>query len=1079
MAFTPEQLRAMNERNKSLLVSASAGSGKTTVLINRVINLVLGKQIDASGNRTDYNGGETVSLDNMVICTFTRAAAADMREKLQDALIKEENAGNLMAGRQLELLPNAEISTIHSWCQRLLKNYFYAVGLDPAFDLVDEREGKAMISETIDEVIARFIDEAHPDFVSLYEILMSHRSDDTLKEMLDGIYTFLRAQADPQLFLNETAFYGLDNPQIVADILESIRVRTLERYREPLELMISRCKQEEIVWRLDQLSSCVEVINGTTEKIEKVAGAPKKENRPSYDAVVEKFVKSFKDAVEKNKKNTAFPIANNRKFIEIIVKLISELDAEYTRKKQKKAKLDYSDLEHYTVKLFNSEVADEIRARYKYVFVDEYQDVNPLQEQIVLALTGVNQFLVGDVKQSIYAFRMCDPTIFLNKQKNYAQYGFEAPIELNANFRSKNEILDFANEVFDEVMTEKFGGVDYEKSARLTHGLEKDGGKVSLYAVVECQNEVSQGVYSVAEDEGDDATTVMLEVDAVVKNIAELVGSGVEPSDVAVLYARRSARVGMIYEKLRALGISATVSDKIRFTSVKQIGRLCKFLKYVTDERDEVALIASLKSPVANLCDEELVKIRFSNPAQKSFRLLVDEYAEKNNDEIAQKIREFTAYTKQCRQFAYTERAGDVIGKIVADKNWFKYVFALPDAKLNADTLNSFLEFAINSPYGDNIKNFVEYLESDNDDYERPPSANAVKIMTIHASKGLEFEHVFLIDVSSQFSNMDTRKKVVCDGVLGFCMSNFDEENRTIEENQLRVCAKDRISWSRKEESMRVLYVALTRPKTALYIFARVKGDDAIFTPEEYNHIDYESGNSFFDWLRPFYCRHVFTTVRGYEDTIITANASEKFAAGSYIEVDDEPIRNYLDFVSKSESVAVKKSATAIMHDEAVEENIPVNYIAGSTDDRAIEIGNAYHKAMEIISFSADFDSEWERISPTFDIGKLVDKDKLRTAHKIVGDFVKDKKWLKEQQFMYKNDENLLIQGIVDLLVIDGENFIVIDYKTSKTSTIESGIYDAQLRIYCDACAKILNLKPLTPMIYSFGEGKFFDGKLE
>ncbi|MBR2988965.1 MAG: UvrD-helicase domain-containing protein, partial [Clostridia bacterium] len=561
MAFTPEQLLAMNERDKSLLVSASAGSGKTTVLINRVINLVLGKQIDANGNRTDYNGGDMVSLDNMVICTFTRAAAADMREKLQDALIKEEKLGNEMASRQLQLLPNAEISTIHSWCQRLLKNYFYAVGLDPAFDLLDEREGKAMISETINEVIADFIEEAHPDFVSLYEILMSRRSDDTLKEMLESVYTFLRAQANPEKYLNETAFYGCDNSLVVTQILQSINERVLHRYRLAIEEMITRCSIEQMPWRVNQLNSCLAVLDKTTDSVEKVKGAPKKDFRPSYDAVVNDFIDKFKKALKKCSDNLSLAPANNRKFVAQVVRLIAEVDARYARKKQKKAKLDYSDLEHYTVKLFASEVADEIRARYKYIFVDEYQDVNPLQEQIVLALTGVNQFLVGDIKQSIYAFRMCDPTIFSNKQKHYAEYGFEEPVELNANFRSLNEILVFANEVFDEVMTDKFGGVDYKQKARLTCGREQSGGSVSLYAVVEQKNEASQGIYSVAQDDEDDTTTVALEVDAVVKRIAELVfgndGKSVEPSDIAVLYARRSARVGMIYEKLRALGINA------------------------------------------------------------------------------------------------------------------------------------------------------------------------------------------------------------------------------------------------------------------------------------------------------------------------------------------------------------------------------------------------------------------------------------------------------------------------------------------------------------------------------------------
>ena len=197
-----------------------------------------------------------------------------------------------------------------------------------------------------------------------------------------------------------------------------------------------------------------------------------------------------------------------------------------------------------------------------------------------------------------------------------------------------------------------------------------------------------------------------------------------------------------------------------------------------------------------------------------------------------------------------------------------------------------------------------------------------------------------------------------------------------------------------------------------------------------------------------------------------------RFANGETIDF-SQTLRAYLDFSAPSKRVAVKKSATAVMLDSAEENGIKTEYITGESDDRAIDVGNAYHKAMELINFDAPFKSEWERIKDSFDIEKFVDKERLQTAHTVVGEFVKGKKCLKEQQFMYKNGDNMLIQGVIDLLVIDGKNFVVVDYKTSKAETIESGIYDSQLKVYCDACSKILKLKPLQPLVYSFSAGKF------
>ncbi|MBQ8881856.1 MAG: UvrD-helicase domain-containing protein, partial [Clostridia bacterium] len=381
--FTENQIKAMNERDCNLLVSASAGSGKTTVLISRVVNLILGKDTTPDGGRVDYKG-EKASLDNMVICTYTRAAAADMRDKLQTALIAEEEKGNKTASEQLELLPSAEISTIHSWCQRLLKNYFYAVGLDPAFDLLDERESAAMLNETIDEVIDARIEKSEETFVTLYEILMSKRSDFALKEILGRIYTFSRAQADPERYLSETAFFGVDNPEVIEQEYKISVERFMARYRAIFTDLLDKCEKYGLSTRIKQLTSAIAYTNGNADKIEN-KGTNKIPELIPLDDEVEAVVKKFREKIKSIKENSELPPANNRKFVEQIVSMVQEVDERFSRKKQRKAKLDYSDLEHYTVKLLKTEYADEIRKRYRYVFVDEYQDVNPLQEQIILA----------------------------------------------------------------------------------------------------------------------------------------------------------------------------------------------------------------------------------------------------------------------------------------------------------------------------------------------------------------------------------------------------------------------------------------------------------------------------------------------------------------------------------------------------------------------------------------------------------------------------------------------------------------------------------------------------------------------
>ncbi len=1072
MAFTVDQQRVIDTRNGNLLVSASAGSGKTTVMIQRVLSLLL---------------EDKVPLESIVICTFTRAAAADMKDKLLTTLMEKAESGGEgaeVAVRALEILPTAEISTIHSWCQRLIKTYFYAIGVDPNFDICDEVEGKVMLGEAIDEVIEELTEKGDSDFLELYDIMLSRRSDARLKETVRTIYEFSRAQQDPEVYLSDIAFSGYHDLEKCDIIVERERAKIVKRYQKIVTKLIDRAVVNDCALVLRLCENFKEILDGAPVDFIKIPSTKTSEIELELKEAFKSARDGYKKAIEPYDEYYSLSAPSDERYAKTLVDIVKMAEVRYAEKKRKKAKLDYSDLEHLTCAIMERE-AEDIAKRYRYVFVDEYQDINPLQERIISGLKNIQTFLVGDVKQSIYAFRMCDPGIFLDKYKHYSRYGYLEPITLNANFRSTNAVLSLTNEVFDELMTPSFGKFDYAGEARLTAGREQTPeGKVH-FRVVLSQKEKSERseVYSIPDgvlydsvsDEEVETDWIAREIEQIIlgKNNAEGEKKPpVQPSDIAVLYSSRSGRVGKLYEKLRKMNISATISDKMSFSAVYEVNALCQFLKYLTDFTDDIALVSALKSPLGELSDDDLATIRRSDLSEKSFYALCVKYAE-SGDDIARKLKAFFEYANECLNYSYTHTAGETVGKVVAEKNWFGYVLTKDEPQIKTDALESFLALINSSPYGDSVYEFARYLEDEHTDYERPPATNAVRIMTIHASKGLEFPYVFLMNSSREFNFRELSSRVLCDSELGVCVQNHDGENRKILKNKLTFSASVRKRTLLTEERMRLLYVALTRAKEELFVYATAKENDAIFEGGEVKA--YEEGKSFFDWMRPAFMRHGFKTLTKIEEQEEEVEEGEKTVHGRISrplnEESAEYLKRYFEPRYTPSSEPVKKSVTAIVSDKA-EEEVVSYHGGGDGDDRALEKGNAYHKAMELIDFDAPFDSEWERIAPTFNIEKLVDKEQLRTAHKVMGDFVKGKKIYREKQFIYSPDGATLIQGVIDLMVVEDDKCTIVDYKTSKSETVLSGEYDLQLGLYMTASQDILNLKPKSMFIYSFALGE-------
>lgn len=1062
---TPDQAKAIYERGGNLLVAASAGSGKTTVMIERVLSLL----------------GEGVGLDRMVICTFTRAAAADMREKLTNKLIEAEEEGLPWASEGLKKLPLAEISTIHSWCQRLIRNYFFAIDADPAFEIADESESRSWLIESVNEAIEEAIGSADPDFTQFYEINERHRSYDKLTGDVLRLYDFAFSQSDPEKFLKEDAFKGYDDPAFCDEIVDKYRASVLGRFEPLAKALLEEAETAGFTRAIPALDAFYARTRGGNEKV-----PPKPSKVPDeYMPIIEKYERIR--AAFKKETDAIFAYDNlnpptERKFVEVLTSLTLAAAKKYAAKKRKKAKLDYGDLEHLTVRLLeNEEIRREISEKYRYVFVDEYQDVNPLQERITGALAGSDLFLVGDVKQSIYAFRMCDPTIFRNKYENPAENGFLPVIRLNDNFRSSRDVLDFANSVFAELMTERYGGLNYAEEATLKAGGNVPGTGVTLTAI--CNDEEKtrvSGVYSVmkAAEEDDRGSAADAETNVIVNDIVERLSMPVQgsdkvrevtPSDIAVLVESRGERVTLLVDKLRRLGINASVADKLRFTSVPEVCALCEFIVLLSDPTDDVAFCSVALSALGTLTPDDLARVRKSDGAEESFVRLCMRYSEKS-DETARKLAALFALVGRYRDLSAVLDAGELIGRLVAEKKWFAVVFASDGAESKADALNSFLKHV--NAYGGggaSVGEYAGYIRDETDDYALPPTADSVRVMTIHASKGLEFPFVYLMGTGGKFNFRDLGSSVILNKDVGVAIRDYDLVEHKEVRNRLTFAARLQLKKTLEEEKMRLLYVALTRAKYGLNVYATVKPDDPLFAGAVDFPYDYESGKCFFDWLRPVFARHGFRKFLRSECRADFGGALEKLTSPP----DEKIVRTMREIFDRRIEIpdtVLKKSVTAIVTDP--DEQAPV-YAENADCERAIRKGNAYHKAMELIDFSANFEDEWQRLSEIVpDFGE-VKKSELASAQKSVGEFVRGGKIYREQPFIYSPDGKSLVQGIIDLMIVRGNEATIVDYKTSRPEAVGSEQYRRQLSLYARAAEKVLGLKITDAYVYSFTLGKF------
>jgi len=918
--WTKQQRQAIVARGSDVLVTASAGTGKTAVLSGRCVDIVSDKSI-------------CPDVWSVLVLTFTDMAAEEMRsriaEQLRNAFSENKEPGLRQHLRQqLILLQGADISTIHSFCKRLITEHFYKLGLDPAFKVIDADEARLLRTEVLEKTINWAWQQSNQQ-QALEQLLYRRdlRSNDgfltkviELSDFLDGVVSrqnwYERATRLAEIANPFTTDLGEKQKRMVADRLRHI----LAQIRYALKLY-----EDENVggywatkWKdtfAEPIAKYLELIeSGNWDKFSEQIKSHQRQSRYEYKPkelsgpvaevirrAAETARKSFDKLFDLAILNPAYLDALRGSVglqTKVLIELVKKFDQLYSQAKSAVNCLDFADLEHYALRLLTeeekphvergakylatplrldssedkslpSETALMLRRKYKHIFVDEYQDINSVQRRILDMLSpGGNILEVGDVKQSIYAFRGAEPDIFIEhlklasaEPKNSAR-GLR--VDLNANFRSSKGILDFVNNIFSRIMTASFTKIDYDESAQLKPALELKaqaiGDKKSVVEFHILDETESQG--EAPQAEGDEylglVSSRQRQAAMIAQRIRQMVGAqtgraefqiydkdldkfrDVEYRDIVVLMRSLAKKANDYVEVLRLAGVPVSCQATAGYFETTEITDILCLLKVLDNPQRDIELAAVLRSPFFRVSDTGLAKIKLHSDAgqqQKSYYDCVRQYCRSGPDaKIADKLTEILSHIEQWRTLARRGNLADLIWQIYRKTHFLSFVAALPNGQARKanllklhDRAIQFEGFVTSSgiPSLTRFISFIEKLQETGQDWApaEPPSAvgNAVRILSVHKSKGLEFPVVFLAELSSRFNKRDIYADVLADAdyTLGLQVIDHDSSSK-LSGMTHQVIAEQKLIKLLAEE-MRILYVATTRARDRLILTASQK----------------------------------------------------------------------------------------------------------------------------------------------------------------------------------------------------------------------------------------------------------------
>lgn len=917
IAWTEKQSEIINSRDTTLLVSAAAGSGKTAVLVEHIISRICDEK-------------NPVDADRFLLVTFTNAAAAQMRERINKAIdgrletLEENSDFYKYLQRQQMLLSNAQISTIHQFCLSIIRNHFNSIELDPAFRLADEGELKLLKSDVVKELLEDYYKEGNQAFLDLVESICVGKNDDGFEDLIIKIFEASQSHPVPDAWLDFCAKnYNITSASEAEELVEFKKL--LEQKTVMLESLLKVWHKgymavmaeggpyvykaaydadREIIEKLIEAESYSEVIatwNSVKDSFVSFTRAKKDAFDESLVEEAKAYRKSYKDELSKfmdayfSVPMDAFlgDIGAVRSNVELLVSLVKEFAKLFAAKKRERNLVDFNDLEHFALEILTetgedgklgfSEVAREYSNYFAEVMVDEYQDSNMVQEVILTAVSGKYRgyeklFMVGDVKQSIYKFRMARPDLFLKKYHSFTKGDKtgEQCIELSQNYRSRGEVLDSVNIVFDNIMRMDFGGIDYSDNQQLNKGREFE----EESTVFDYTTEILLLGKKTEDGDTADFETAELEAKAVATRIKELVDKETglpvwdekrgayrkaEYRDIVILLRSFSGRSDAYSKVLEEEGIPVFAQSNTGYFDAYEVSTVINYLRILDNPTQDISFAAVLHSPMGDFNSEELALIKIEAGNRSLYEGLVG-YGEVGKvPELRQKIAGFLAVFESLREKRFYTPMHKLIREVLKATGYGDYCAAMPSGKKRKMNLDMLIEkakaFEATSYRG--LFNFVRYIEKLKKyevDYGEAVTSgeddNTVRIMSIHKSKGLEFPVVILGGISKKFNQQDSAQRVVFHADYGIGMDVVDIKRRTKKNSLKKQVMQRMLRIENMEEEARVLYVAMTRAVDKLIMIGAFPNLDTKKKKwnddSEATFLSLTSAGCFADWIMPF-----------------------------------------------------------------------------------------------------------------------------------------------------------------------------------------------------------------------------------
>ena len=1122
--FTTAQKEAIDLRDCNILVSAAAGSGKTAVLSERIVEIVCDEK-------------HPVDVDRLLVVTFTSAAAAEMRERIGNKLADrlKDNPTSEHLQRQMTLLHNAQITTIDSFCLFLVKNHFQEIGLDPAFRVSDEREIKLLQQEALAELFEEAFEEGRPEFHNCIEVfcangkekaledhvlnlsryaasfpwpeewLLARKKDYENTDISDpatgalGVYFFhylkgilggcaqklsqavaLSHQPDGPYMYGETLETDQENFEKACEALDQLFEHDAERAedresalaeREEAQKLAEADKEAALAEQADQVTKAdaTEQERKTEQKRladqeewaeqEELARLNELEERENDFDRVRRILEGITfgklpgkkdETVSEAKKKLAQDIRDEVKKVHKalidqyfglpdlirqrhdigcrapvceLIDLVLSFDRRMKEKKQEKKIIDFNDMEHFALDILlkrdpnggepqPTQVAKQYQEYFYEILIDEYQDSNLVQEYLLRAVSGeasehYNRFMVGDVKQSIYRFRLARPELFLEKYHKYQNTGALRRIDLSKNFRSRAEVIDAVNNTFRRTMCTDIGGLEYDDAAALWLGAEYPANEGMQTELLLVEKPGKEEGYRAREAEAYVVATriqrLLKESKVTDKETKEL--RPVRFRDIVILLRTLDGWGDTFKTVLEKEGIPAYVTSKKGYFTATEVQTVLNFLRVIDNPLQDIPMFGALHSPFGGFSEEEIALLRGTDRELPLYECL-------------KKSEDPKAVAFLAKLDGYREKSGylsirTLLERILWEHDYLNYVTAMPGGSKRRANLEMLLvkasDFEKTSFFGlFHFLRYVEMLEKYQEDYGEADTldenADVVRILSIHKSKGLEFPVTIVSAMAKQFNQQETTNAVILDADLGLGMDYVDPARRL----KAKTLRKRIISTKMKEdllsEELRLLYVAMTRAKEKLILTAEVGNVDAVMQTSEFfgdenarlSYLEFMKSNSYLDFLEPILAQTGIEVYQVFLAELETANATGALMAEASREhlqrarelADPAALEALSDrfaysyehanleglyvktTVSELKIAAMADTDEAAFHafEETEEEAYVPAFRRGEREVSGTVRGNAYHRVMELLdfrSFEEDMPQEtlWEKVS--------------------------------------------------------------------------------------------------------------------